>query len=178
MGLARRRPQAEFMADTAIDTVIPGSGYRDAETASSGRLRVVRRWWPAFAGLALGITGLLDVQPWTPTEATTWLLPVIALVYLIFGAARGQLRRRGVLALQTAGLLGFGALALLALFLDPAVGHYVVAAGWFGHAIWDVAHHRDLNHHRAAGVVPRWYAESCFVYDLLVGASLIVAPAL
>ncbi|MGH3908003.1 MAG: hypothetical protein ACRDTE_28065 [Pseudonocardiaceae bacterium] len=163
------------MKDTAIN--IPGSGYR-AATASSGPLRIVRRWWPAFAGLALGIDSLLDVQPWTPTEATTWLLPVIALAYLIFGAARGRLRRPRVLTLQTGGLLGFGGVALLALFLDPAVGHYVVAAGWFGHAAWDVAHHRDLNHHRAVGVVPRWYAEACFVFDLLVGASLIVAPTL
>ncbi|MDQ4031849.1 MAG: hypothetical protein M3332_06115, partial [Actinomycetota bacterium] len=57
-------------------------------------------------------------------------------------------------------------------------GHYVVAAGWIGHAIWDVAHHRDLNHHRAVGVVPRWYAESCFVLDLLIGASLLVSPTL
>lgn len=84
-------------------------------------------------------------------------------------------RRSGT---QTVGLVGFSALALRALFLDPAVGHYVVAAGWIGHAIWDIAHHRDLNHHRAAGVVPRWYAESCFVLDLLIGASLLVAPTL
>lgn len=178
MGLAQRHPQAEFMNDTAIDSVIPGSGHRDAETASSGRLRIVRRWWPAFAALGLGIVGLLHVEPWTPADPTTWLLPVLALVYLIFGAARGRLRRPGVLVLQIAGLLGFGALALLALFLDPAVGHYVVAAGWIGHAIWDVAHHRDLNHNRAVGVVPRWYAESCFVLDLLIGASLLVAPTL
>ncbi len=89
------------------------------------------------------------------------MLPGLALVYLIFGAARGQLRRPGVLMLHTGGLLGYGAIALLVLLLDPAVGHYVVAAGWIGHAIWDVAHHRDLSHHRAIGVVPRWYAESC-----------------
>lgn len=164
------------MKDIAIN--IPGSGYRAAKTASPGPLRIVRRWWPGFAGLAVGVASVLDVQPWTATEATTWLLPVLALVYLIFGASRGRLRRPGVLPLQTAGLLGFGGLALLALFLDPAVGHYVVAAGWFGHAFWDVAHHRDLNHHRAVGVVPRWYAEACFVFDLLVAASLIVAPTL
>ncbi len=166
------------MTDTAIDIDNRGSENRDAATASSGWLRAVLRWWPALAALVLGVAGLLDIQLWTPSDPTTWLLPVLALAYLIFGAARGQLRRPGVLALQTAGLLGFGAVALLALFLDPAVGHYVVAAGWFGHAIWDVAHHRDLNHHRAVGVVPRWYAESCFVLDLLIGASVIVAPTL
>ncbi len=138
----------------------------------------MRRWSPGLAGLALGVAGLLDIQPWSPSDRTTWILPVFALMYLIFGAARGQLRRPEVLTLQIAGLLVFGALALVALFMDPAVGHYVVAAGWFGHAIWDVAHHRDLTHHRAVGVVPRWYVESCFVIDLLGGAALIVAPTL
>jgi len=172
----RRRPQAGFMEDTAIE--IRTSEYRDAGTASSGRLRAVLRWWPVLAGLALGVAGLLDIQPWTPSDTTTWILPVFALAYLIFGAARGQLCRPGVLRVQTAGLLGFGALALCALFLDPAVGHYVVAAGWFGHALWDVAHHPDLTHHHANKVVPRWYAESCFVIDLLGGAALIVAPTL
>ncbi|MGH3927027.1 MAG: hypothetical protein ACRDTT_29865, partial [Pseudonocardiaceae bacterium] len=77
----------------------------------------MRRWWPGLAGLALGIAGLLDIQPWSPSDRTTWILPVFALAYLIFGAARGQLRRPGVLTLETAGLLGFGALALVALLV-------------------------------------------------------------
>lgn len=164
------------MTDTAID--IRSCGHRDSETGSSGWLRTVWRWWPGLAGLALGIEGLLDIQPGPPSDRTAWILPVFALAYLIFGAARGQLRRPGVLTLQTAGLLGFGALALLTLFLDPAVGHYVVAAGWFGHAIWDIAHHPDLTHHRANKVVPRWWVECCFMIDLLGGAGLIVAATL
>lgn len=166
------------MRQQAIDIDSRGCGHRDAETASSRWLRPVRRWWPGLAGLALGIAGLLDIQPWSPSDRTTWILPVFALAYLIFGAARGQLRRPGVLTLETAGLFGFGALALVALLVDPAVGHYVVAAGWFGHAIWDVAHHRDLLQHPAVGVVPRWWVEACFVIDLLGGAALIVAPTL
>lgn len=166
------------MTDTAIDLDIRGPGNRDAARASSGWLRAVLRWWPVFAGLALGVEGLLDIQPWSPSDRTTWILPVFALAYLIFGAARGQLRRPGVLTLQTAGLFAFGAIALLALFLDPVVGHYVVAAGWFGHAIWDIAHHPDLTHHRANKVVPRWWVESCFVIDLLGGAALLVAATL
>lgn len=147
-------------------------------TAGTTALRIARRWWPAAAGLAVGIVGLLDIQPWTPSELTNWLLPVIASVYLIFGAVRGRLRQPGVLATQTVGLVIFSVLALAALVLDPVAGHYVVAAGWFGHAIWDVAHHGDLNHHRNVGVVPRGYAEYCIALDLLIGASLVVAPVL
>lgn len=111
------------MTHTAIDIDIRGAEHREAETASSGWLRAVRRWWPGLAGLALGIVGLLDIQPWSPSDRTTWILPVSALAYLIFGAARGQLRHPGVLTLQTARLLGFGALALVALLVNPAVGH-------------------------------------------------------
>jgi hypothetical protein len=66
---------------------------------------------------------------------------------------------------------------LVAVFVDPEVGHYVAGAGWIGHAAWDVAHHRDLSHHHAVGVVPRGYAEFCIVLDFLMGASLIAAPA-
>ena len=93
------------------------------------------------------------------------------------GAARGRLRNP---AFWYCKLWGCSALAHWPCTPCSSTGrgHYVVAAGWIGHAIWDVAHHRDLNHHRAVGVVPRWYAESCFVLDLLIGASLLVSPTL
>jgi hypothetical protein len=138
--------------------------------------RWLKRWWPGAVGLALGVIGLTDIQPWTPAETTTWLLPVLALAYLALGAVRGQLHDGGVLAVQLAGVATFSLLALIAIVVDPQVGHHVVAAGWFGHAAWDVAHHRDLNRHSGTAVVPRGYAEWCFVLDLLVGASLVVAP--
>ena len=52
---------------------------------------------------------------------------------------------------------------------DPAVGRYVVAGGWFAHALWDVYHLRkDV-------VVPKWYAEACIATDVLVAASLLAA---
>lgn len=166
------------MIPSPVDRYARPAPQRDGVTAPSGWLHGVLRWWPVGAGLALGVAAILDTELWTPSDITTWLLPVLALIYLIFGAARGKLRKPGVARLQTAGLLGFGALALIALFLDPAVGHYVVAAGWFGHAMWDAAHHRDLTQQRSTGVVPRWYAEVCFVVDLLIGASLVIAPTL
>jgi small basic protein len=143
----------------------------------SGLLNLAARWWPALAGLALGILVLIDADPWQPSEPTTVLLPVLAIAYLVFGAVRGQLRRQGVLRLQMVGLIIFGGCALLAVLVAPEVGHYIAGAGWIGHAAWDVAHHRDLSHHYAVGVVPRGYAESCIVIDLLIGASLIATPA-
>jgi hypothetical protein len=142
----------------------------------SGFLHLAVRWWPALAGLALGVTLLLGIEPWRPSDPTTVLLPGLAIAYLVFGAVRGQLRRRGILRLQTVGLAIFGGCALLAVLVDPGVGHYIAGASWIGHAAWDVAHHHDLSHHPAVGVVPRGYAEFCIVADLLIGASLIAAP--
>jgi hypothetical protein len=147
------------------------------ETASrSGPLLLVARWWPALVGVAAGVIGLIDLKPWDRTDPPTLILPGLAIAYLVFGAARGQFRRPGVLRLEIVGLVVFGGCALVAVLVDPRAGQYVAGLAWIGHAAWDVAHHRDLSHHHAVGVVPRGYAEFCIVLDLLIGASLIAAP--
>ena len=151
-----------LMDDTAMDEV-RGMG-RWGEAMLRGVLVRPAVW----LGIALGVLGFADLGSFEPSAAPTWILPLVALSYLVFGAARGGLRRPGVLGLQTVGLLGFTALALVALFVDPDVGQYVVAAGWFGHAGWDFAH-------RDGTVVPRWYVDFCVPVDLLVAASLVAA---
>lgn len=124
-----------------------------------------------WLGLALGVFGFTDLGAFEPFAAPTWILPLLALSYLVFGAARRQLGRPRVLWFQTAGLLGFTVVALVALVVDPDIGQYVVAAGWLGHAVWDFAH-------RDGTVVPRWYVDFCIPVDLLVAASLVVAALL
>ena len=119
-----------------------------------------------WLGIVFGALGFLDLGPFEPSAPLTWILPLLALSYLVFGAVRGQL-----LTLQLLGLLGFTALALVALFVDPDLGQYVVAAGWLGHAIWDFVH-------RDGKVVPRWYVDFCIPFDLLVAASLVAAAML
>ena len=163
-------------------TDVPGSepflgdaGGRAA--AKSGPLGVLTRWWPALVGVAAGVVILLTVEPWTRADPPNLTLPGLAIAYLVFGAVRGQFRRPGVLRLEIVGLVIFGGCALLAVLVDPRAGQYVAGLAWVGHAAWDVAHHRDLSHHHAVGVVPRGYAEFCIALDLLVGASLIAAPA-
>lgn len=136
------------------------------------------RWWPALLGLAIGVLGLLELQPWRRDDPPTWMPIGLALAYLIFGAVRGQLHRPGVLRTELAGLVLFTGAVVLAVLVDPGVGQYVAGAAWIGHAAWDVAHHRDLSHHHAVGVVPRGWAEFCIVLDLLIGASLIAAPTI
>ena len=63
-------------------------------------------------------------------------------------------------------MVGFGGLALAGLAVDPDLGRYLVAAGWFAHGIW------DLVHLRANKVVARSYAELCAVVDILIAAEL------
>ena len=66
-----------------------------------------------------------------------WVDPVVALVVaalalVLWGAVRGQLRRGGALVVEVAGMVGFTAMALAALSVDPDLDRYIVAAGWFG----------------------------------------------
>ena len=93
----------------------------------------------------------------------------VAAVYLPFGAIRRELGGRGVLAFETMGVLCFGAFALAALLVDPPLAQYLLAAALLGHAAWDFAHHR------AAMVVPRWWAEFCVVLDVILAVGLLLA---
>ena len=69
-----------------------------------------------------------------------WVDPVVALVVaalalVLWGAVRGQLRRGGALVVEMAGMagmVGFTAIALAAVSVDPDLDRYIVAAGWFG----------------------------------------------
>jgi hypothetical protein len=66
----------------------------------------------------------------------------VALLVLVWGAVDGQLRRPDPFRVQALGMLGFGALALAGVVVDPDLGRYLVAAGWFLHGIWDFVHLR------------------------------------
>ena len=125
-----------------------------------------RASWVVFlAGFAVVVV-LLDLLD-SKVEPSAVLL-VAALVFVVLGVARGQLRRPGGLTLQAAGMLGFGAAALVTLYVDPDLGGYLVAFALLGHAAWDAYHYlRDR-------VVARSYAEYCGVLDLLVGVAILV----
>jgi hypothetical protein len=92
-----------------------------------------------------------------------------ALMLVLWGAVRGQLRR-GAFVVEAAGMVGFTAIALAAVSVDQDLGRYVVAAGWFGHAAWDFAHFR------ADKVVARSFAEWCAVFDFLRAVGILVLP--
>jgi hypothetical protein len=124
-----------------------------------------RTAWVVFlAGFAVLTAGRLADS----SVGSSIVFLVTALVFLVLGVIRGQLRKSGGLPLQTIGMLGFGAIALLALYATPTLGGYLVATALIGHAAWDAIHFR-LNR-----VVARSYAEFCFVVDLLLGAAILL----
>ncbi|WP_327369961.1 hypothetical protein [Streptomyces sp. NBC_01217] len=155
-----------LMIGSAQDDSAPARVGRDgSKTAASGFVNTLKHRWPTWLALALVVATFADGLP--ALELLAWLLAAMPVCYLVFGALRGELRRPGVLMLQTAGLLGFGVLAMVAPTIDDGLGWYVLAAGWLGHAVWDFAHHR------AKAVVPRAWAEWCCVVDLFVAAAMV-----
>jgi hypothetical protein len=80
---------------------------------------------------------------------------------------RGQLVKPGGLRLQAGGMLAFGSIALVALYVDPNLGGKLVGITILGHAAWDAYHYLQNK------VVPRSYAEFCAVVDLLLGAAIL-----
>ncbi|MEH0845356.1 hypothetical protein V6U81_23480 [Micromonospora sp. CPCC 205711] len=124
---------------------------------------VVRRW---PTGLAL----LMTVDNWVaPVIFPPWALLGLPAGYLLIGTLRRQWRTPGLLRTQLAGLAGWSALAGLAAVAGDGPGRWLVAAGWLGHAGWDVAHHRR------GTVVPRGYAEWCGVLDVVLGVTTVLA---
>ncbi len=128
--------------------------------------QVQEHWWAAFAGLAsvpiLWFAGILD-------DFAKGVV-VAAVLYLIWGLMRRRHGDRPWLAWQVLGVVVFGAATVIAVRSDEPVAAYILAAGWLGHATWDVVHfHADR-------VVPRWWSLWCVVLDVLL-ATVLVATA-
>lgn len=124
-----------------------------------------RATWPVLGGglvLVLGLQALDLVSP-------AGVMVGLALAVLLWGAVRGAPHGRGGLAVQATGAVVFGALALTGLLVDPDLGRWLVAAGWFFHGLWDLAH---LTLARLKGTVAPTFAEWCAVVDVLVALEL------
>lgn len=131
-----------------------GSGDAAPLTVSQGLV---------LAGVAAGATIVivLDVSEERQMELLALILAVIAAVYV--GVALAQ-ESPATLGVEIAFALVIGGLILLGLWASP----YWLAAGYFAHGAWDVAHHRATP--ALPGVsLPRWYAPSCLIYDWAIG---------
>lgn len=122
--------------------------------------------WPLFFGSVV----LITVAKIFGVDATLIVLG-FGVALGLYGLLRGVVRPGYGLPLQSVALLGFGAVAAVALFVDSDLGTYLVAAGLLGHAAW------DLHHYRANRVVARSLAEFCLVLDALLAVLIVVVTA-
>lgn len=129
----------------------------------AGKPRVT---WPV---LVAGVVFALALQV-LDLVSPAGVMVGVALAVLLWGAFRGTPHGRAVFGIQAAGAVVFGALAVAGLVLDPDVGRYLVAAGWFFHGVWDFAH---LRLRRLDGVVAPTFAEWCGVVDVVVAVELL-----
>jgi hypothetical protein len=132
-------------------------------------LRTPRASWPLFFGTGVVITlaRLLD-----DTIEPAWVLLGAGVLLIGYGLLRGALRPAYAMPLQTLALLGFGAVATVALLVDPVVGSCLVAFGLLGHAGW------DLYHYKVNRVVARSLAEFCLLLDASLAVLILVVTFL
>ena len=74
--------------------------------------------------------------------------------------------RRSALLVQTGELLGFTALAALAIRRDSPD---LLGAGWLAHVPWDALHYRG----RGPTQVRSWYPPLCIGYDVAIAVPLL-----
>jgi hypothetical protein len=121
---------------------------------------VRRRCAAAAVRTSRTVLRLLDIDPWPS-------LVVLAVGLIAVGLFSGQLRRRGLYALQSPATLVFLAVGVAALAVPTDLGRYLVAAGLLAHAAWDTAHWR------ADAIVARSFAEWCGVLDLTLAIGIL-----
>lgn len=124
---------------------------------------------PMLTGVAVGV-GSLAPHFFLPAEASlafaAVLIALIAGVYFGFAVMNGSPRDQFV-EFNVTGL--FTVTALLGLLLWPIL----LPLAYFGHALWDFAHHNKLRLSLVA--IPQWYVPWCVVIDVIIGAGLIAA---
>lgn len=127
---------------------------------------ISRKRWMAWVG-TLAIFVLYPVSQRLDPELLQVLVVVAAIAGVLVGLLVARVRSGGEITIQTGAMLAFGAVAAVALFINPTVGAYLVAAGLIGHGIWDAVHYRRNV------VVARSFAEFCAVLDIIAGAAVI-----
>jgi hypothetical protein len=180
--LKRRWPTALAVVVVALN--VAASGGQDLADAVGGYGEVLpllpliylmvhqlgksRFTWPVLGAGLVAVFGLAAQD----AVDTSTVLVGLAAVLLAWGAVRGTPQGRATFGVQAVGAVLFCALALTGLAVEPELGLYPVAAGWFLHGVWDFVHlWRDK-------VVSRTFAEWCGVIDVLVAVQLLfLAPS-
>lgn len=144
-------------ADLSLIVVIAASCY----VAAAAFARPAMAWWWVAVATALVVASkVLDVSPVLVNVVAGSALVVVGVV---LGVARPALAR------QTAGFVGYGLVALVALVLPPGPGLALAALTLMAHGAWDLWH---LRRHRDE--VPPALAEACVALDVPAGLAVLV----
>jgi len=122
--------------------------------------------WAVFPATFLIV---LTSQELASDAVAMWLQIGLAVAFVAYAVARGAGRGDDrTFTRQAVAMVGFAAVAGAALAVGDDAGAYAIAAGLFGHAVWDAYHHRRNE------AVARSYAEFCSVLDVLVAVAVVV----
>lgn len=124
----------------------------------------LNRPWIAWAGI---VGGSLVVMASELAGLAWWAAIGIAAAALVAIGLTGRAPRPALTA-QTAALLGFGGLAVVALFIAPRIGMVLAGLALASHAGWDFVYYRRN------AVVPRSLAEFCMLLDVPLGLAVVV----
>jgi hypothetical protein len=171
--LRRRWPALAGIAFAALVTIGMASGVEQSAIIAaavmvyvgSAALQKAAAAWPLFFLSVVIITAAKFLGD--PFHGTLVVLGCGA-VLGVYGLVRGVVRPAHALPLQSIALIGFGAVATIAFFVDTDLGAYLVAAALLGHSAW------DLYHYRANRVVARSLAEFCLLLDAAVAVLIVV----
>jgi hypothetical protein len=152
----------DMSAGSELASVVAASGL---VYVGSAALQKPSSAWPLFLGTFAIITaakfGIATIDP-------TWIFLGFGAFFIVYGRLHDVTRPASVLPVQAIAMVGFGIAAAVALVIEGRAGAYLVAIGLFGHAAWDV------RHHRANTVVVRSMAEFCCVLDTLLAVAILV----
>lgn len=121
----------------------------------------------AVLGVALALVSL--IIPWllSDRDAFSFLavwLGATGAVYLGFALNDG---REKAFRTEVVGMALFMAAATAALALGWP---WLLAAGYFGHCLWDLVHHgRGID-----TTMPWWWVPACLGYDAVIGAYILI----
>jgi hypothetical protein len=159
LGLAVAVLQLAFGGDRESVAIVVGAALLCYLGAAA-----LNRRWVAWAGIPGGtvvvFVSKLTGVPW-------WIgIGVVAIALVVVGLVIRA--PRPALTAQTGAMLGYGSLAVTALFLAPRVGLVLAGLVLAAHGIW------DLVHYRRDRVVSRSLAEFCMLLDVPLGVGVIL----
>ena len=150
-----------FAGSTDIAQVVTASGFVYLGAAALGRRMAA---WPLFL-VSFGLITIGFVVP--GFDPSLWMLGTVAIL-VVYGLVQGGLRTPWGIPLQAAAMIVLAAVAITAANLVAPWAGLVVSTALFGHAAW------DIYHHRVDRVVARSMAEFCGVLDTLLALVVLV----